>query len=179
MTTGAAPTPQRRTQAQRSAATREALLEATIECLVEDGYAGTTTSRVALRAGVSRGAHLHHFQTRNALIAAALQQLAVRRHAEALAAADRLPAGPERLPAALDIIWSFYASQLFQAALDLWSHARTDPELRAPGATGEVQLDQVKLGSHSAHFSFAQHHGKLVQHAIDKFVAVDAAINLG
>ena len=55
----------------------------------------------------------------------------------------------------------------------------TDPELRAPGATGEVLLDQVKLGSHSAHFSFAQHHGKLVQHAIDKFVAVDAAINLG
>lgn len=145
MTTGAAPTPQRRTQAQRSAATREALLEATIECLVEDGYAGTTTSRVALRAGVSRGAHLHHFQTRNALIAAALQQLAVRRHAEALAAADRLPAGPERLPAALDIIWSFYASQLFQAALDLWSHARTDPELRAQLVPIERDLDRQTM----------------------------------
>ena len=145
MTTGAAPTPKRRTQAERSAATREALLDATIECLVRDGYAGTTTSRVALRAGVSRGAHLHHFQTRNALIAAALQQLAAKRHAEALAAADRLPAGPERLPAALDIIWSFYASQLFQAALDLWSAARTDPELRAQLVPIERDLDRQTI----------------------------------
>jgi AcrR family transcriptional regulator len=55
----------RRSQAERSAATRDALLDATIVCLVEDGYANTTTSRVAERAGVSRGAHLHHFQTRH------------------------------------------------------------------------------------------------------------------
>ena len=145
MSGAAAPTPQRRTQAERSATTREALLDATIECLVEDGYAGTTTSQVALRAGLSRGAHLHHFQTRNALIAAALDELARKRHAEALAAADRLPSGPERLPAALDIIWSFYASQLFQAALDLWSHARTDPELRAQLVPIERELDRQTM----------------------------------
>ncbi len=145
MSAAAAPTPQRRTQAERSAATREALLDATIQCLVEDGYAGTTTSQVALRAGLSRGAHLHHFQTRNALIAAALEQLARKRHAEALAAADRLPAGPERLPAALDIIWSFYASRLFQAALDLWAHARTDPELRAQLVPIERELDRQTM----------------------------------
>ena len=145
MSAAAAPTPQRRTQAERSATTREALLDATIECLVEDGYAGTTTSQVALRAGLSRGAHLHHFQTRNALIAAALDELARKRHAEALAAADRLPSGPERLPAALDIIWSFYASQLFQAALDLWSHARTDPELRAQLVPIERELDRQTM----------------------------------
>ncbi len=69
--------PQRRSQAQRSAATREALLDATIACLVEDGYANTTTSKVAERAGVSRGAHLHHFQTRSALVAAATSALRV------------------------------------------------------------------------------------------------------
>ena len=68
----------RRSQAERSAATREALLDATIDCLIEEGYASTTTSRVAERAGLSRGAHLHHFQTRNALVAAAVEQLAGR-----------------------------------------------------------------------------------------------------
>src|ERR1700682_1902920 len=62
--TVSAGTSSRRSQAERSATTRDALLDATIACLVEDGYANTTTSRVAERAGVSRGAHLHHFQTR-------------------------------------------------------------------------------------------------------------------
>ena len=55
----------RRSQAERSAATREALLDATIDCLVEEGYASITTSRVSERAGLSRGAHLHHFHERS------------------------------------------------------------------------------------------------------------------
>src|ERR1700710_802942 len=87
----------RRNQAERSAATRQALLDATLECLVEDGYANTTTARVAERAGVSRGAHLHHFQTRSALVAAAVEHLRVRRAEELFAAADALPPGPERI----------------------------------------------------------------------------------
>lgn len=121
----------RRTQAQRSAATREALLDAALECLVEDGYANTTTSRVAERAGVSRGAHLHHFGTRNALVAAAVQHLTERRGEELRAEVDRLPTNPRRrLEAGLDLLWANYANPLFQAALDLWTHARTDSELR-------------------------------------------------
>src|ERR1700746_2163134 len=111
----------RRNQAERSAATREALLDATIACLVEDGYANTTTSRVAERAGVSRGAHLHHFQTRNALVAAAVARRPERPHAAPLAAAEKLPSGRERLVQRLDLVWSGYASPLYQAALDLWT----------------------------------------------------------
>lgn len=137
--------PQRRSQAERSAATRDALLDATIECLVDDGYANTTTSRVAERAGVSRGAHLHHFQTRQALVAAAMERLAERRGAKLLAAADDLPAGRERLVQGLDLLWASYASPLFQAALDLWSHARTDPELRERLVSVERRLDRQTL----------------------------------
>src|SRR5918912_371373 len=92
-TTGSRP---RRSQAERSATTREALLDATVRCLVEEGYASTTTARVAERAGVSRGAHLHHFQTRNALVAAAIQHLARRRGEELRAAAEAIEPGPER-----------------------------------------------------------------------------------
>jgi AcrR family transcriptional regulator len=136
---------ERRSQAQRSAATREALLDATIACLVEDGYANTTTSRVAARAGVSRGAHLHHFQTRNALVAAAMERLAERRERDLLAAAERLPSGRERLIQGLDLLWAGYASPLYQAALDLWTHARTDPELRERLAAVERGLDRQTL----------------------------------
>src|SRR3954462_9827649 len=125
-TTPSSQTPPRRNQAQRSAATRAALLDATLECLVQDGYANTTTSRVAERAGLSRGAHLHHFQTRQALLAAAMEHLAERRGEQLLAAAEKLPAGRERLEQSLDLLWGSYANPLYQAALDLWTHARTD-----------------------------------------------------
>jgi AcrR family transcriptional regulator len=140
----AVPAP-RRSQAERSSATREALLDATIASLVEDGYASTTTSRVAERAGVSRGAHLHHFQTRQALVAAAIEHLARRRSAELLQAAEELPAGRERVAAGLDLVWSNYASPLFQAALDLWTCARTDAELRAHLIEVERELDRQTL----------------------------------
>ena len=140
----AKPSP-RRSQAERSATTRDALLDATIACLVENGYANTTTSRVAERAGVSRGAHLHHFQTRQALLAAAMERLAERRGAELLAAAEKLPDGRERLVKGLDLLWASYANPLFQAALDLWSHARTDPELRERLVPVERRLDRQTL----------------------------------
>src|SRR3954471_20612399 len=109
-TTPSSQTPPRRNQAQRSAATRAALLDATLECLVQDGYANTTTARVSERAGLSRGAHLHHFQTRSALLAAAVGHLAARRRDELLAAADALPTGPERVAEGLDLLWASYAS---------------------------------------------------------------------
>jgi AcrR family transcriptional regulator len=138
-------TGERRTQAERSAATVDALLDATIDCLVEDGYANTTTARVAERAGVSRGAHLHHFQTRSALVAAAVERLSERRAEQGLELADALPSGPERIGAGLDLIWSGYEHPFFQAAIDLWSAARTDPELRGHLVEVERTFDRQTL----------------------------------
>ena len=65
-----------RTQQERREDTRARLLAATIECLVEHGYAGTTTQRVQDRAGLSRGALLHHFATKEALLVAAVSHVA-------------------------------------------------------------------------------------------------------
>jgi AcrR family transcriptional regulator len=137
--------PQRRSQAERSATTRQALLDATLACLVEDGYANTTTSRVAERAGLSRGAHLHHFQTRQALVAAAVEYLAERWREQLLAAADDLPTGPEHVAKSLDLLWRSYADPLFQASLDLWTQARTDPDLRGHLVKVERMLDRQTL----------------------------------
>jgi AcrR family transcriptional regulator len=118
-----------RTQEERSATTRGALLDATIDCLVEFGYAGTTTTRVAERAGVTRGAQMHHFQRKAPLVVAALLRLAERRRRELVDRAEReLPDDPDP-GAALDIMWSVFSGPLFTAALELWIAARTDPEL--------------------------------------------------
>ncbi len=135
----------RRTQAERSNTTRGALLDAAIDCLVEEGYAGTTTSRVAERAGLSRGAHLHHFQTRAALVAAAVERLSRRRLDELAAAGEALPTGAARTERGLDLLWAHYASPLFQAAVDLWSNGRTDEELRDHLIDVERMLDRQTL----------------------------------
>ncbi len=62
----------RRTQAERTAETRSKLIDATIECLIERGYVGTTTLAVCKQAGVSHGSLLHHFGRREVLLGAAL-----------------------------------------------------------------------------------------------------------
>ena len=117
-----------RTQEERSAATRAALLDSTIDCLIAYGYAGTTTTRVAEHAGVSRGAQMHHFQRKAPLVVAALLHLAERRRDELLQRAVEEPAAD---PAkALDLLWTTFSGPLFTAALELWMAARTDPELR-------------------------------------------------
>jgi AcrR family transcriptional regulator len=135
----------RRSQAERSAATREALLDAAIDCLIDDGYASTTTNAVAVRAGLSRGAHLHHFQTRTALVGAAVEQLAHRWLGELREATRGLPDGPDRTLAGLDLLWAHYASPLYQAAMDLWTDARSDDELREQLIEVEGMLDRETL----------------------------------
>lgn len=118
-------------QQERSRATRARLLEATVDCLVEHGWSGTTTTVVAARAGVSRGAQLHHYPTRTALVTAAVGYLAERRAVELRAEADALPTGADRLDRVVDLLAAAFTGPLFVAALELWVAARTDAELRA------------------------------------------------
>mgnify|MGYP001813421858 CR=1 FL=1 len=62
-------------QQTKSENTRSAVLEAAVDCFYDLGYANTTTEKISRRAGVSRGAMLHHFPTRFDLIKAAVEHL--------------------------------------------------------------------------------------------------------
>ncbi len=119
----------RQRQADRSRETRRKLLAATVDCLVEHGWAGTTTVLVAERAGVSRGAQLHHFRTRGELVAAAVEYVGAQGVRTMLDRAAELPATGDRTAAAVEFIVDFFVSPLFTAALELWVAARTDPDL--------------------------------------------------
>lgn len=120
-----------RTQAERSAATRVRLLDATIDCLVELGWSGTSTTEVVRRAGVSRGAQVHHYPTKEDLVVAAVEHLCSRRMAEYRATLERLPAS-ERTPAAsIDLLWSVWSGPTLEAWLELIVACRTRPALRA------------------------------------------------
>ncbi|MCB0866170.1 MAG: TetR/AcrR family transcriptional regulator [Solirubrobacterales bacterium] len=122
----ATPGRRRRTQAERRAETRSALLDATIECLVTYGYSQTTTGRIAELAGVSRGAQTMYFRTRAELVVAAVTHLADER---VKAVSARFGEGPVTTEHALDVLYEEHRSRLFRAGLELWIASRTDPEL--------------------------------------------------
>ncbi|HEX5119311.1 MAG TPA: TetR/AcrR family transcriptional regulator [Pseudonocardiaceae bacterium] len=115
-------------------------MEATVECLVERGWTGTTTVLVAERAGVSRGAQLHHFRTRGELVAAAVEYVGAQSVATMIEQAAALPNTGDRTAAVADFIIDFYVSPLFTAALELWVAARTDPELKREVVDLETRL---------------------------------------
>ncbi len=120
----------RRTQAQRRAETRDKLLDATIQALIDVGYSGTTLREVAQRAGVSSGAMTHQFPRRVDLVGAAIERLTDQRIAELGAAVHELPAGPAaRVDALLDLLWADFSGPLFRVAVKLWIAADDDEEL--------------------------------------------------
>ncbi|WP_030516605.1 TetR/AcrR family transcriptional regulator [Nocardia sp. NRRL WC-3656] len=117
----------------RSRATRQRLLEATIDCLAEMGWAAATVAVVAERAGVSRGAAQHHFPTREDLITAALEYMFDTRMAQSKAEAatvTEVAQGVGRTEAVVAQLVESYTTPLFKAALQVWTHAAADPVLR-------------------------------------------------
>jgi AcrR family transcriptional regulator len=123
---------ERRTQAERTTATRAALLDAAIECLVEKGYAKTTTGRIAERARVSPGAVQYHFTSKAQLLGETIGHLRAKVASEMFTFAQGLGTRSirERHELLLDRMWRTYRGPLFVALVELGMGARTDPELR-------------------------------------------------
>ncbi|MFD5234953.1 TetR/AcrR family transcriptional regulator [Streptomyces qaidamensis] len=112
----------------RSRATRQRLLEAAVSCLAEHGWAGSTVSVVAERAGVSRGAAQHHFPTREDLFTAAVEYVAEERSTALRALFPEGAAGDRR--AVVAALVDLYTGPLFRAALHLWVAASNEEQLR-------------------------------------------------
>lgn len=118
----------RRTQEQRSAATQESILRAAFLLISQKGLAHTSTHDIAAQAKVSRGALLHHYPTRRALIQATYADM-LEREAEWLRGFARdLKPGQNRVKALAEYIWRRYQSGIFQVTLDYISEARVDAE---------------------------------------------------
>ena len=118
-------------QQRRSAETKLLILEAAIDCLAEVGYSDMTTQIIAKRAAISRGAMLHHYATKQDLIAATIDY-AFFRHIEDFSAAVRSLSDEERKNrnVGISIDWQSYNTREFKAYLELSNAARTDNDLR-------------------------------------------------
>ena len=95
----------RRTQEERSEEMRSRLVHATLSCLQTKGYSGTTYSTIIREAGVSRGAPLHHFESKSALIAATADYLVRRLYAQLGQAMASLDRSSDRLHDLIELSW--------------------------------------------------------------------------
>lgn len=125
-----APGPRRRTQSERSDAMRVRLLKATLQCLAEEGYAATTLSAVVRRAGVSRGAQVHHYPNKQALLMDAAEYLLRQTYRDLgellLSVADE----DDRLQALVEAVWErLFSTALFRAYFELIIASQHDAEL--------------------------------------------------
>jgi AcrR family transcriptional regulator len=125
-----ATTKPRRTQAERRAHTHAALLDATIDSLVERGYSRTSTNDIIRLAGVSRGALLHHFASKAELLGAAAERVFEQCEMAFREAFAALPVEERTLERAVAELWAIFRSPPYDAALELSMASRTDPELR-------------------------------------------------
>ncbi|MFI6044182.1 TetR/AcrR family transcriptional regulator [Nocardia sp. NPDC051321] len=121
----------RRTQPERTAQTRRAVLDATVDALVEVGFSAVTTSGVAHRAGVSLGAVLHHFPTKSDLLCAAVAHSFDRSIEEYREVMTHPRPSANRVDTAIELLWSMYSRPTYAAWQELWTAARTDPALAA------------------------------------------------
>jgi AcrR family transcriptional regulator len=117
----------RLTQEEKSADTRRRLLDAAVDCLVERGYANTTTSEIAERAGLSRGAQLYHFPKKEELLAGAVGHLFTLLVGEMKEKVIRLTNVNDRRAMAIDLIWELAHGRYMTAWTEIMVASRTDP----------------------------------------------------
>jgi AcrR family transcriptional regulator len=117
-------------QAQKSASTRNQIIKAALGCIVDSGYSGTTTTKIANRAGLSRGATLHHFPSKKDIIRAAVDYLHERRLQAFRRSISDIPPDSDIVEIAVQSYWEHVNHPIYVAFFELSAAARTDSDLR-------------------------------------------------
>jgi AcrR family transcriptional regulator len=120
----------RLTQDEKTAETRRRLLDAAIECLIERGYANTTTSEIAERAGLSRGAQLYHFPRKEELLTSAVEHLFQLMFIDMKEKVSQITNQSDRRAMAIDHLWKTTNGRHMTAWIELIVASRTDAYLR-------------------------------------------------
>ena len=94
-------------RSEQAAETRSRILDAAVEVLFEEGYAGASTLQIQQRVGLSRGGLLHQFASRDDLLVAAVNHLTT-----------------DRVDAAVEAMWFQYRQPFFWVSVELWLAAR-------------------------------------------------------
>ena len=143
---------------------RQRVLDAAVASLVEQGVARTTTLEVQRRAGVSRGALLHHFPSHALLLSATIEALVQRNEAAVASAVAALRADLDPVEQGIRALAIMTHQPAFLAELELWATARVDDELRA--ALGEAERSAKRDSQRVLRALFAGLDGHPAQEAV-------------
>jgi AcrR family transcriptional regulator len=125
----------RRTQAERSAETREALIAAARPLFAEHGFSDVALETIVRAAGVTRGALYHHFADKTELFATVFEQVegeVAARMGEAITAANQTD-----------------AVEVMRLGAGFWLDACSDPEIQrivlvdAPAVLGWTRWTEI------------------------------------
>jgi AcrR family transcriptional regulator len=136
------PAKTRRSNPERSAATRDKILRATIDCLYSVGYAQTSTVLVTRRAGVSRGAMLHHFPSKSDLMIAAIHYIREHMRTAHRSKLDLIDDDLERFSALSEVLWQEFSQPIGVARIEIMLASRSDPECGGYFTDLNVELDR-------------------------------------
>ena len=115
----------------RAEVMRARLLDATLSVILEEGWAGASTTKICRKAQVSRGAQTHHFPTKTSLFMAAIEELARQSEAHILESMAKIEGEDRTVTEMLNLLWeSMLDDRHLQTAMEAMIAARTDPELR-------------------------------------------------
>ena len=111
---------ERRSHVERSTETKQRLVMATLDCLIEEGYLNATMNRIAERAGMSRGAQTHHYPAKIELIVAATEHLFKEFADNVDELAHATNKGENSLEDFIDEVWGrFFSGRFMYASLEL------------------------------------------------------------
>jgi AcrR family transcriptional regulator len=174
-------------QAQKSAMTRDTILDAALDCFINIGYASTTTAKIADKAKVSRGAMLHHFPSKTELVQAAVEYLHGKllylyaKHIDEAIGEDEVHDLPvdERNRRGLRGYWNYLSSEMFVAYHELCVAGRTDPELQHILEDSIARFDENVVESSGKMFPEWAQRGELFSIASDitKFLMEGMAVS--
>ncbi len=126
----------------KSQRTRRRILDSALSLFAELGYHVATNARIAEKAGLTRGAMLYHFDSREALVAAVAPHIQAERMRLLREAAASSPHGPDRTDYAIDSYWRLLSEPAFAAFTELEAAARKDAALEALLAVAEEAFDR-------------------------------------
>jgi len=160
---------------------RARLLEATVACLADVGYAKTTTTRVCAEAGVSRGAQVHYFPFKEDLLVGAVEHVFEQRRGAFRASLQGLRPGPGRLEDAVDRMWDAVEGGPTEAWLELVVAARTDAALRpkVEAATERLRRAAAEEFAHLAEAAALPQDALLLASAVMDGLVVQQLAGLG
>ena len=117
-------------QQEKSRKMRKRLIQATLDCLEEYGYHGSSLSRILDRADVSRGAWRHHFDSKRDLVIAAARQSYAEAAGKSKEIKQMFAKQENPLADMLDYTWhNFHQGKYRNVWLEFTVASRTDREL--------------------------------------------------